>query len=880
MYILFALSFHAIFAVQPPANYPVQVIDMGNTKESVSIASGKTPSGPSWFVTNQPIDPQKFSAQMLAAGKRSEPTPTGFRPIEVPSNLFKVYPKTPQGSAFWYYKSFIAPSNPRATLALRMGRISDTDEVYLNGILIGQSGDATQKHAHAWDKIRVYDIPMVLLQPLEKNILLVRVKSYFPNEFGIISDHLEMGDAAKLNRELIVNDVQQLIFLACYLTFGAYFLFLFIRRPQDRSYLLFFVFIAILVVYQFLQTQAKYTVTTNFLLLKRLEYLVLLSMFPAFYFYAREFFSVKEIRLFRYIHYAALTALAAHVGLAFVVLFVDDPALWATLNEHIVLQGTMPFFLVISLTIVGYKIVKRDRDATTIMVGLIFLLGSLIVDNLIYYGILNIPRITSYVIFLFLVSLAFILANQFVRVHKQVEDLNRNLEQKVKERTHELQNSLQHVQELKTQQDGDYFLTSLLIEPLAANRVDSAHTRVEFFVKEKKEFSFRRWSREIGGDMCVAHSLELRGRKFTVVMNGDAMGKSMQGAGGALVLGSVFASIIERTRNSPLGYSLAPETWLKEAFVELNRVFESFDGSMLVSIVLAAIDDEAGVMYYINAEHPWTILYRESRAIFTEAELALRKLGTLGVNDAIQVKTFYLEDGDIVIMGSDGRDDLILGIDHEGERIINEDETQILRLVEKTGGDLAALVAELKNIGDLSDDLSLIRITYSAPQHRKQPIRDIAGQAIEILKSDLKDLPKPLTRKEIDTIMARHNDNASTMHHAIRWLFQIKQFALGAMWAERFVVEFPMESEFLYLAAFGYKMAGDYAKAHDFAQRLYARNLQHERNLVNMVDLLLLLEQVDEAENVLAVLLKYYPHNAKIVRLKKAIEEARPRLTA
>jgi hypothetical protein len=280
----------------------------------------------------------------------------------------------------------------------------------------------------------------------------------------------------------------------------------------------------------------------------------------------------------------------------------------------------MPVFIIINLSIVIYKIFTKDPDARTIMIGLSFLLATLVVDNLIYYGIINMPRISSYAIFMFIVSLALILANQFVRVHNQVEELNHNLEQKVEERTRELQDTLKKVQDLKSQQDGDYFLTSLLIEPLSANRVVSERTQVQFYVKEKKEFSFRRWSRDIGGDMCVAHTITLRGHKFTVALNGDAMGKSMQGAGGALVLGSVFASIIERTRNTPEVRNYSPETWLKQAFFELNRVFESFDGSMLVSVVMAAIDDEAGVMYYINAEHPWTVLYRHGKATFTSGD--------------------------------------------------------------------------------------------------------------------------------------------------------------------------------------------------------------------------------------------------------------------
>jgi tetratricopeptide (TPR) repeat protein len=319
---------------------------------------------------------------------------------------------------------------------------------------------------------------------------------------------------------------------------------------------------------------------------------------------------------------------------------------------------------------------------------------------------------------------------------------------------------------------------------------------------------------------------------------------------------------------------MSPETWLRSAFSELNRVFESFDGSMLVSVVLAAIDDEAGVMYYINAEHPWTVLYRNGKAFFTDEEFALRKLGTMGVNENVQVKVFYLEDGDVVIMGSDGRDDLILGIDHEGQRIINEDETLFLRHVEKAAGNLKVVVDELKAAGDLSDDLSFIRIEYAAPAERRQPVRLAESQAIEQFKTDLKQRANPLTLSDIDAMLEAQGANVTAMHHAVRWLYQLKQYAKGAEWAERFVDAYPMESEFLYLAGFGYKLAGNYAKALDFARRLLARTPMHEKNLINLTDLLIIERSVAAAKEGLEMLVKYYPHNEKIPRLNEAISNA------
>ncbi len=290
--------------------------------------------------------------------------------------------------------------------------------------------------------------------------------------------------------------------------------------------------------------------------------------------------------------------------------------------------------------------------------------------------------------------------------------LYENLEAKVLERTEQLQRSLEEVQSLKNQQDGDYFLTGLILEPLGVNHASSPAVAIDFFVKEKKEFRFRRWQKEIGGDICVSRTLRLRGREYAVFVNADAMGKSIQGAGGALVFGAVFRNILERTARMPQLADRTPEEWMIAACVELQYVFEGFDCSMLVSMVLGMVDAGAGTLYLLNVEHPFTVLYRDGAASFIEKEAASRKLGMPGfvAPSAESIVNVPLRRGDVVIAGSDGRDEILLKSFQA--RTINEDETLILRCVERGGGDLQSVVRELRDQGELTDDLTLVRIEY------------------------------------------------------------------------------------------------------------------------------------------------------------------------
>jgi len=194
------------------------------------------------------------------------------------------------------------------------------------------------------------------------------------------------------------------------------------------------------------------------------------------------------------------------------------------------------------------------------------------------------------------------------------------------------------------------------------------------------------------------------------------MGKSIQGAGGALVMAVLYNSYIDRTPLFASLYQKTPEAWLTEIYDELQRVFASFNGSMLISAILGLIDEETGAMYFFNAEHPWLIRYYDGKAAFVENELTMRKIGSIESDTKITIRAMQLQCSEVIFLGSDGRDDILVGIDMEtGQRVINEDETRFLHCLEDSKGDLRRLVENVARDGELTDDFTLIRIEWKKP---------------------------------------------------------------------------------------------------------------------------------------------------------------------
>lgn len=470
--------------------------------------------------------------------------------------------------------------------------------------------------------------------------------------------------------------------------------------------------------------------------------------------------------------------------------------------------------------------------------------------------------------------------NRMVRsiqaARKKLQQYAEQLELKVQERTKELETTLKEVQSLKHQQDGDYFLTSLLLQPFNVNHAMHQNVMVDFLLEQKKKFTFKQYEKEIGGDLNIANQIILNNRSYTVFLNADAMGKSMQGAGGALVLGSVFESIITRTQLLSEARNTYPERWIKNTFLELHKIFEGFDGSMLVSLVLGVIDNETGLLYFINAEHPWIVLYRDGIASFIENELMFRKLGTSGVQGNLYIKTFQLEAGDILIAGSDGRDDLLITHTEDGKRVINEDERLFLKMVEAGKGELDKIYEEMSKFGTLTDDLSLLRISFIEEKERnkieKEKLKEIQNLLLKAKEaSDSADLQEAVTY--LEKAHSLEENIPEIKKKFIQLYLKLKDYGKAKKMAKDYSVLRPMDTEIMYITAFCARKVADIKTAIDFGERVRLRDPNHVKNLINLGQTYLADKNYARAENILSSALELDPENPSLLRLIEHIRK-------
>ncbi|AOP35369.1 hypothetical protein A0128_16885 [Leptospira tipperaryensis] len=445
---------------------------------------------------------------------------------------------------------------------------------------------------------------------------------------------------------------------------------------------------------------------------------------------------------------------------------------------------------------------------------------------------------------------------------EKLKDYAETLEEKVVERTHELQQSLEKVQELKTKQDADYYLTSLLIQPLAQNKSKSENVFVEFLTEQKKKFQFKRWASEIGGDLCVSSKINLKGKSYSVILNGDAMGKSIQGAGGALVLGSVFEAILERSRNSFDVMNLFPERWLKNTFIELHNIFTSFDGTMLVSVFVSLLDEESGLLYYMNAEHPLPAYYRDGVANFLPHRFFYRKLGMpINMETSLHINTFQFQPEDVLIIGSDGRDDIL--IQDENGTNMNENEDFFLRCVEKGDGHLQEIVKEIKLAGEVTDDISLIRVEYKLGKVIEPSESEEVNKTYVKARNEFKQKNYDDTIPLLESILEKdptYQRNRKILKLLTNVYIQKKEYQKAAEAALHYSNATPEDSDCLFIISKCYKNSGNIKNATDFGERLRLRNPEHKQNLIHLSEIYQTAGDVSRA-TMLINEAKYYENN-------------------
>lgn len=337
---------------------------------------------------------------------------SGWDRVSLPSSWDSCYPGW--SGICWYRVHIMFPEKlPLDTKGIELGIITDTDEVFFNGTLIGKTGKFPPERESAYDIKRVYEIPSTLIRPGRENILAVRVAGLLPGENGPYKGEFRIGPFKILQREFYAVEIFNIFFVILYLAAGIYFSLIFLKG-LTREYLFFSLFTISVSVYLFLRTQIKYLVTGEFYFLKRTEYIVLILILL----FMMEYVTYLLKKKHSYAHFIYYTAVA--VSLSF-VLISGNPYVWNQALRHLIQPS---WIIPLSWCIyASWREMKTGRDQeakyllwTFLLTGIMFI-NDVFIERRVYSFI----NLTNY-------GFLIVIAGTGLIMRKRTLNLNRDAE--------------------------------------------------------------------------------------------------------------------------------------------------------------------------------------------------------------------------------------------------------------------------------------------------------------------------------------------------------------------------------------------------------------------------------------------------------------------
>ncbi|MFA4793495.1 SpoIIE family protein phosphatase [Leptospira kirschneri] len=621
-----------------------------------------------------------------------------WKPVPIPSNLNDFIKWNPSNGEILLRKRFDFRNVADTSFSISLGKISDQVRVFWNGQELSEELFSDYKNSipQGYDRTRIYSISENKI--FQKNEILIFIRPYFDYEYGILSGQLEIGPSTTIWKRFYLREIGGLLIFGSFLLIGGFFLFLSWREKKYGENFYFGFFLILFSLFQASLSDLKYFTGFKIIYLKKVEYSFLVFLFPLFCRFLNSLFGKVRGRFQIFLEITVLF-------LFFWILCAESVFDLDAINRY-ALQISWIGFVYLSLKILIPNL-KKSFESRTIFLGILFLLICVGIDVFSQRGMLKMIRLSGLGVSGFLGFLTLILANKFVKMKEKLKSWNSVLETAIRERTKELSSSLEEVKNLKEQQDGDYFLITLLFQPFLSKNLETNYAQIDIHRKQYKNFQFKNRSYEIGGDVVLRESAFISGVEYQVLINADAMGKSLQGASGALIFCSIVKSFLQTQdyefRN--------PENWLFLLYSNLQAVFESFDGSMLVSGILSLYQISTGDLFFINCEHPPIVLSRNGKTSYLKETAVLRKIGFPDSDSKIKIEYYKLMPGDTILYGSDGREDLYIQDPfHSSRKQKSSVPDLFFKLIQNSIPKLEDLEFKIQEKGALSDDLSFLRI--------------------------------------------------------------------------------------------------------------------------------------------------------------------------
>ncbi|MEQ9365788.1 MAG: tetratricopeptide repeat protein, partial [Leptospirales bacterium] len=217
-------------------------------------------------------------------------------------------------------------------------------------------------------------------------------------------------------------------------------------------------------------------------------------------------------------------------------------------------------------------------------------------------------------------------------------------------------------------------------------------------------------------------------------------------------------------------------------------------------------------------------------------------------------------------------------------RTINEDEFVFLEIVNEVGPDLDKIEAKIRGLGEITDDLSLLRMGYreavgavgAGQHHRPEALTAPAGPAdIETLLDQGKQLYLEGRLQDAISVLneAYQIDQAHMKLNKLLGLLSFKgqDYERAVEVLRKYLNDEPTSPEFWIYLSLAEKKRGNYGEAMKAAEYLNEMEPENVKNLINLADLHRLTGKNETAEKIARRAQELAPEDRDVVRFLKLI---------
>ncbi len=312
------------------------------------------------------------------------------------------------------------------------GHVSDVSRFFVNDTPVGGIGSLPPQYAGGHMRARLIQIPHAALHASpEENRLCMALWSAGGFRAAVRAPGPLLGTTDAVYAATYRDRILTQMMLGIYSIIGLYHLFLFIRGRKNL-YDLYFAGLCISVTaYFFLAapTFREFLAGPLAVFRLKLEFAILTVLAPLALLFIEQ--------LLRGRHPPFVGALLACMALPWPLLAFGEVSTihYSLLAIHAVMLGTLLYLI--------YRILRealnKNRDARLLLIGTLGFVAAVLHDVLLSHLIVDTPPIASIAFAVLLPAFAAILANRVIRIQEQIRDLNRNLEERVVERTADLE---------------------------------------------------------------------------------------------------------------------------------------------------------------------------------------------------------------------------------------------------------------------------------------------------------------------------------------------------------------------------------------------------------------------------------------------------------